>query len=200
MAFDTWRGVGGEGIRGELTPPPAVTHNIPVCVLSSFKELIMFERIIVPLDGSRLSADALPYAAEIARQFKSEVCLLRVVTGRQVAYAPEPGAGMREAGLVEIVSEIPMRDVENAAHAKRYLMNRARELRNGGVQVTFEVKEGAAAQTIIDFAADQNASLIVMMSHGRGRLKRALLGSVTDAIMRGSAVPVLVVRAKDIAS
>jgi nucleotide-binding universal stress UspA family protein len=160
----------------------------------------MFERIIVPLDGSRLSADALPYAAEIARQFKSEVCLLRVVTGRQVAYAPEPGAGMSEAGLVEIVSEIPMRDVENAAHAKRYLMNRARELRNGGVQVTFEVKEGAAAQTIIDFAADQNASLIVMMSHGRGRLKRALLGSVTDAIMRGSAVPVLVVRAKDIAS
>jgi nucleotide-binding universal stress UspA family protein len=49
----------------------------------------------------------------------------------------------------------------------------------------------------VELAQAQQASLIVMMSHGRGWFKRAIMGSVADEILRGSTVPVLIIRAKD---
>jgi nucleotide-binding universal stress UspA family protein len=157
----------------------------------------LFERIIVPLDGSRLSAQALPYAIEIARQFKSEVFLVRVLSETPVSYIPPPVAVGETIAADIITNHAYMKDVENSAHARRYLMNRAKELRDHGLTVTYEVIDGNPARSIMEYAAGHDVSLIVMMSHGRGRLKRALLGSVTDAIMRGSAIPVLVVRAKN---
>lgn len=158
----------------------------------------MFERIIVPLDGSRLSAQALPYAIEIARQFNSEVFLVRVITENPVSYVPTPLAVGETMTTDIITNHAYMKDVENTAHAKRYLMNRARELRGHSLKVTYEVIEGNPARSIMDYAVGRDVSLIVMMSHGRGRFKRALLGSVADAIMRGSTIPVLVIRAKDL--
>lgn len=157
----------------------------------------MFERIVVPLDGSRLSAQALPYAAAIARQFNADVRLVRVLAETTVTYIPQP-AGVGDTVGVDIISEqAHIKDVENAAHAKRYLMNWTKDLRDQGINATYHVLEGAPARTIMEFASGENAALIVMMSHGRGRFKRALLGSVTDAVIRGGTVPVLVIRAKD---
>jgi nucleotide-binding universal stress UspA family protein len=156
----------------------------------------MFERIVVPLDGSRLSAQAIPYANELAHKFNSQVMLLRVVTDNHTTYATQTG-GFGENSVMQIISEqIPLRDVENTAHARRYLMNRAKDVSDDGVTVTYHVTEGSPARSIMEFAELQQASLIVMMSHGRGRFKRAILGSVTDAIMRGSSVPVMVIRAQ----
>jgi nucleotide-binding universal stress UspA family protein len=156
----------------------------------------MFERIVVPLDGSRLSADAIPYAGEIARKFNSEIILLRVVSNNNVTYLSS-SRGIDNSAAMEIIpQQMLAKDVENAAYARRYLMNRAKDLSDDGFQVTYQVVEGAPARSIMEFAITAEASLIVMMSHGRGRFKRALLGSVTDAIMRGSAIPVMVIRAK----
>ena len=157
----------------------------------------MFERIVVPLDGSRLSAQALPYATAIARQFSAEVRLVRVLTETTVAYIPQPGGPGDTLGADIISEQAHIKDVENAAHAKRYLMNWAKDLRDQGINASYHVLEGAPARTIMEFAAAERAALIVMMSHGRGRFKRAILGSVTDAIIRGGTVPVLVIRAKD---
>jgi nucleotide-binding universal stress UspA family protein len=157
----------------------------------------MFELIVVPLDGSRLSAQALPYATTLARQFNSKIMLVRVVPETTIAYIPQPG-GVGDALAVDIISEqVHIKDVENVANAKRYLMNRTKELRDYGVNVSYHVMEGAPTTSIMEFVTDNNASLIVMMSHGRGRFKRAILGSVTDALIRGGTVPVLVIRAKD---
>ena len=155
----------------------------------------MFERIVVPLDGSRLSAQAIPYANELAHKFNAEVMLLRVVADNHTAYATQTG-GFGDNSAMQIISEqIPLKDVENTAHARRYLMNRAKDVSDNGVSVTYHVIEGSPARSIMEFAEMHQASLIVMMSHGRGRFKRAILGSVTDAIMRGSTIPVLVIRA-----
>jgi len=155
----------------------------------------MFERIVVPLDGSRLSAQAIPYANELAHKFNAEVMLLRVVTDNHTAYTTQTG-GFGDNSAMQIISEqIPLKDVENTAHARRYLMNRAKDVSDNGVSVTYHVIEGSPARSIMEFAEMHEASLIVMMSHGRGRFKRAILGSVTDAIMRGSTIPVLVIRA-----
>lgn len=157
----------------------------------------MFERIIVPLDGSRLSAQALPVATTIARKFNAEVILVRVVPDPTVAYVPQP-AGITETLTVDLISEqARIKDVESVAHAKRYLMNRAKEIRDQGINVSYHVMEGAPARLIIEFSSERDASLVVLMSHGRGRFKRAILGSVTDELIRSSSIPVLVIRAKD---
>jgi nucleotide-binding universal stress UspA family protein len=102
------------------------------------------------------------------------------------------------SGIVDIIAEqAQIKDVENVAHAKRYLMNRANLLKAQGIKVSYRVLEGVPARSIMDFAKGEKTSLIVMMSHGRGWFKRAILGSVTDAIIRGSSVPVLVIRPQD---
>ncbi|HEX9896664.1 MAG TPA: universal stress protein [Dehalococcoidales bacterium] len=157
----------------------------------------MFERIVVPLDGSRLSAQALPCATELAHRFNSKIMLVRVIPETTVAYLPQPRS-VGSALAVDIISEqVHIKDVENAANAKRYLMNRAKELRDQNINVSYHVMEGAPVPLIIEFSIEQDASLIVMMSHGRGRFKGAILGSVTDALIRGGSVPVLVIRARD---
>lgn len=158
----------------------------------------MFERIIVPLDGSRLSAQALPYATALALQFNAEVKLVRVLTETTVAYIPQPGGVADTVGADIISEQAHIKDVENAANAKRYLTNWVKDLRGQGITASYHVLDGAPARSIMEFAATENASLIVMMSHGRGRFRRAILGSVTDAVIRGGTVPVLVIRAKDL--
>jgi nucleotide-binding universal stress UspA family protein len=158
----------------------------------------MFERILVPLDGSRLSARALPIALTLAHQFDSEIMLVRIVSDTKVNFIP-PTSSVADALATDIISEhLYIKDVENVANAKRYLMNRAKEIRDQGIKVSYFVMEGVPARSIMEFSKGHNASLIVMMSHGRGRFKRAILGSVADAVIRGIDVPVLVVRAKDV--
>jgi nucleotide-binding universal stress UspA family protein len=173
-----------------------MNHNKPLVALIS-PGATVFERILVPLDGSRLSARALPYATSIARLYNSEIMLIRIVQDTKVNMIP-PTENIADTLAVDIISEqVHIKDVENAANAKRYLMNRAKEVRDLGITVTYHVVEGSPAYSIMHFSKEHTISLIVMMSHGRGRFKRAILGSVADAVIRGTDVPVLVVRASD---
>jgi nucleotide-binding universal stress UspA family protein len=64
--------------------------------------------------------------------------------------------------------------------------------------VSYQVTIGTPAKAIMELAIAQQASLIVMMSHGRGWFKRAIMGSVADEILRGSLVPVLIIKTKEI--
>ena len=158
----------------------------------------MFERIIVPLDGSRLSAQAVPYASEIGKRFDAEVILVRVLSTSGLAILSQD-TGFENAVATDIIAqEARIKDVDNAANAKRYLMNWAQSLKTQGVKVSFQVTIGSPAKSIMELAVAQQASLIVMMSHGRGWFKRAIMGSVADEILRGSLVPVLIIRATDI--
>ena len=157
----------------------------------------MFERIIVPLDGSRLSAQAVPYAAEIGKRFDAEVILVRVLATSGEAIAAQVSSLQAAATLDIIAQEARMKDVDNTSNAKRYLMNWAQSLKTQGVKVSYQVTIGSPAKSIMELAQAQQASLIVMMSHGRGWFKRAIMGSVADEILRGSAVPVLIIRPKD---
>jgi nucleotide-binding universal stress UspA family protein len=157
----------------------------------------VFERIIVPLDGSRLSAQAVPYASEIGKRFDAEVILVRVLSTSGLAILSQD-TGFENAVATDIIAqEARIKDVDNAANAKRYLMNWAQSLKTQGVKVSFQVTIGSPAKSIMELAVAQQASLIVMMSHGRGWFKRAIMGSVADEILRGSLVPVLIIRATD---
>ena len=160
----------------------------------------MFERIVVPLDGSRLSAQAIPYAGEIGKRFDAEVILVRVLSPSGLAIVPQT-TGMESAVATDIIAqEARMKDVDNAANAKRYLMNWAQSLKTQGMKASYQVTIGTPAKSIMELVVAQQASLIVMMSHGRGWFKRAIMGSVADEILRGSSVPVLIIRPKEIDS
>ena len=91
-----------------------------------------------------------------------------------------------------------MKNVENISDVKRYLMNWAQSLKTQGVKVSYEVTVGTPAKVIMELAQAQQASLNVMMNHGRRWLKRAIRGSVTEEILMSSSVPVLIMRAKKV--
>ena len=143
----------------------------------------MFERILVPLDGSALAAAAIPYAALIPSQ---EVRLLRV----------EPVAAMltrvRAAGTREGVQ------AERIVAARSEMAAPAEVLRRQGRQVELLVAFGDPGERIVAEAAETD--LIVMVTRGRGSGRRALYGSVADHVARTAPVPVLLVHGTEAVS
>jgi nucleotide-binding universal stress UspA family protein len=132
---------------------------------------MMFSRILVPLDGTAESNVALPLARTIARQTSSQITLLRVL--------PEPYLLAERTAFDE------------AADALKRV---ADKLARGGVQVESIVRSGDVVDEILQQCREQAADLIVMRTHGRVGLGRAVLGSVTERVLAESGVPVLLLR------
>ena len=153
----------------------------------------MFERIVVPLDGSRLSTQAIPYATEVGKRFGAEIILVRVISAHGLAPVPEV-QNAENSNSTDIMQTEEIDDIDNAAYAKRYLINWAQSLKSQGVKVSYEVLVGNPAKAIMQLSEAQQASLIVMISHGKGAFRRAIMGSVADEILRHSSIPVLIVR------
>jgi nucleotide-binding universal stress UspA family protein len=158
----------------------------------------MFERILIPLDGSRFGSQALKNAVEVAKRFKAEIFLLQVVKQAMPVLASSDITPGTESPLsAEISLEVAAaEDKEHVTHIKRYLSRKAREIHSKGISVSYDVVMGEPADSIMTFAHKHKVDLIVMSSHGKGGLKRAILGSVADKVIRESGKPVLVVRPK----
>jgi nucleotide-binding universal stress UspA family protein len=128
----------------------------------------MFNRILVPLDGSPQSAAALPLARTIAHVSSGTVELVRVVPSFSEA------------------------TVRRDAHV--YLSRIGEELAAGNVRVAVTVREGDPATEILAQAETAAADLIVMATHGRSGVARAVLGSVAQQVLSGSPIPMLLLR------
>lgn len=126
----------------------------------------MYQRILVPLDGSELAQTALPHALDLCRVCGATLALLHV---------RDPRSGSKEA-------------------ARRYLDYTRRQLAADGVEVELIVREGHVAAAVIDAAEQERIDLIVMATHGRSGLQRVVYGSVAEQVLRGSSKPVLLVR------
>jgi nucleotide-binding universal stress UspA family protein len=154
----------------------------------------MYERILVPLDGSALAEQVLPYVEPLAERFGSTIILLRA--------APPPGtiiAGTAAgAGTVAgpIVDPTPLVEAEQQ-EAATYLEQVANRLRGRGLAVQCEEPVSPAGEAIAEQARRLRADLIAMTTHGRGGLARLVLGSVADKVMRSAPCPVLLVRASE---
>jgi nucleotide-binding universal stress UspA family protein len=144
-----------------------------------------FDRILVPLDGSPLSEQALPYAETVARSGK-EVVLLRVMPAAEAIYDLH--------GHVVVAEDEGRRRLHQ--HAFRGLHHAADRVRASvpGADVKVVVADGDPSEEILRAAADLGAGLIVMASEGHGTTGRFGIGSVADRVVRTSPVPVLVVR------
>lgn len=147
------------------------------------RELPVLDRLLVPLDGSQLSEEALPYATDLARSCHSELYLFRVIT------LPASGLAGLEAGVIESVYWETARE-----EAGDYLERLATELAADGVQTEYSIGTEPVAEEILSFAEHNAIDLIVMTTHAREGLSRLILGSVTDRIIRAGQVPVFVIR------
>ncbi|MBK9307143.1 MAG: universal stress protein [Nitrospira sp.] len=138
------------------------------------------KRILVPVDFSDCSIDALEYAALVAQRSKVSLSLLHVL--EPISY-----------GLDFTFPHRATRESIKADHTKR-LSDLASALVFAGVSSEFQVSGGLPTDSILDAARRQPADLIVMGTHGRSGLSHALFGSIAESVLRKSSCPVLMVR------
>ncbi len=157
----------------------------------------MQERILVPLDGSKVGEAALPFVedlvSKLSPKLKVEVTLLQVVTS--LTHYVVAG---------EVAAPVPYteREVELIKQrSKEYLDKTGEGLKSKGAIVKTKVSTGNAVEAIIKAADEIKADMIAMSTHGRSGLRRLAFGSITAKLLREANVPILTVRApKDIES
>lgn len=137
----------------------------------------MFDRILVPLDGSPLAEAILSQVRRILLVKDAEILLVSAVSPTATA----------EADAIESVGFLQ-------ATALQYLEGIAEPLREQGARVRSVVQTGSPADTILRVAGEEKTSLIAMSTHGRTGIRRWVFGSVAEKILRASRVPVLAVR------
>lgn len=154
----------------------------------------MFQRILVPLDGTDQAAAALPVATELARRFGAALLLLEMVPERREAL-----------GLAADVASGAMTDpnvfgaqvTAREAVAESYISAVAEQLTADGLDARFAIGTGDEDKGIIQAAIREQVDLIVMATQPRRGLGRLLFGSTTDDVVHHSPVPVLVVPVAD---
>jgi nucleotide-binding universal stress UspA family protein len=155
----------------------------------------MFKNILVPLDGSRFGSHALRYAFDLAHHYNARVVLLRVVEPEIPVSAVATPMGMETSTSAQIaVEEATRQDQINARHAKRYMHRKLREVTSRGIQAAYHVIIGDPFDSIMNTCKKEHIDLVVMTTHGKSGLKRAILGSVADKVVRDTRVPALVIR------
>jgi nucleotide-binding universal stress UspA family protein len=160
----------------------------------------MFQKIMVPLDGSKLAECALTYAETLAQNCNATEVVLVSITERLVGRTRAPEVqevflGSHKARLGQAGSETAVTFGKMTEQASRYLGKVEKKMKAKGIPVRSKVLMGKPAESITKFAAKEGIDLIVMSSHGRSGPSRWALGSVTDKVFRASCVPILMVRA-----
>lgn len=143
----------------------------------------MFEKILVPLDGSARAEAIMRRVEDLASCQQSEVILLRVI---------EPSTVM----VGQYDSLVGVEEIKRLEEdAKQYLSGRRGELREKGISARIQVVYGPVVESIIRVADTENVDLIAMASHGRSGLARVFYGSVAAGVLNRVERPLLLVRA-----
>ena len=142
----------------------------------------MFDRILIPTDGSDPAKSAVEMALNLAEIHDAALHVLYSVD------QPTSVSGMGEgfSGLDDLLDALDERGQE----ATRAIVEQAKER---DIPTTAAVRRGNAHEDILTYADKNNVDVIVMGTHGRTGVKRALLGSVTENVVRHSEIPVLTV-------
>ncbi len=153
----------------------------------------MFERVVVPLDGSKVGEAALPVIGRLAEKLapgaRVEVTIIGVIT------LLRHWVVVGEASAPVSYTEEELNIIKN--RVTEYLNKVGESLKGKGINVNVVVPSGNAAEEILKVAEQVKADLIAMSTHGRSGLRRLAFGSITDKVLRGSRIPVLMVRAPE---
>lgn len=145
----------------------------------------MYASLLVPLDGSKVAEAVLPYAGFLAGRFKLPVELLTALDIAELGTHITVGQSRFLTSFVE----------DSMQASEDYLQRIVSTF--AGAAVKYAVEKGRAAELIIDKAASDAGALIAMATHGRSGLNRWLLGSVAEKVMRGTANPLILIRATE---
>jgi len=134
----------------------------------------MYDKILVPLDGSELAKAIVPHVQAMAARHQSEVILFQVL----------PATGV-----------LPKTAAKEQKEAEDHLMEVEQALLNEGVNARYSIRHGSdAAAEIVDYAEVNDVDLIAMTTHGRSGVSRWVLGSVASKVLRGTSKPILLIR------
>ena len=151
---------------------------------SAHETTLMFNHILVALDGSNCSHKALAMAVQLAKEQGARCTVCTVVDIVSAATSMTFATGDIVNEWIATLNE-DARKTESEAMAK---------YTDSGVAIDTQVLEGYPSSALLDVAKNATADLIVMGSHGRTGLKRLWLGSVAESVVREATVPVLIVR------
>jgi nucleotide-binding universal stress UspA family protein len=156
--------------------------------------------ILVPLDGSAIAEQVLPFVRHMAPILTARVHLLVVITHAQKQHLIAQFAAAPDSSAQGYETDWHW---EQRAHmqlthaAQNYLDDQAQALRTAGLEVTFEVTSGAPAERIVDIATSEPQALVAMATHGYSGLQRWTLGSVADRVVQATQRPIFLVRATE---
>jgi nucleotide-binding universal stress UspA family protein len=147
----------------------------------------MYEKILVPLDGSDFAEKALDHAIKLANAFNSDLFLVQVVMTPIAVAVPydisyQYNEEFRETAMNE---------------AYKYLNSISARLHDDfGTRLHTKVIEGNVVESLLDYSNFQSIDLIVMATHGRSGFSRWVFGSVAESMLRAADCPIFLVRAK----
>ncbi len=140
----------------------------------------MFEKILVPLDGSELAAKVLPTVVELAKKFNSQVTLIHACHSEGFGAGEAADVAKTAPGMGKKVCET-------------FLSQAGKDLQGQGINVNWTCAEGVPAREIVGYAHNNKMDLICMTTHGRGEVGW-VLGSTAERVVAHSTVPVMLTR------
>jgi nucleotide-binding universal stress UspA family protein len=148
----------------------------------------MYQKIMVPLDGSELAECVFAHMDSLARG-----CLTKEII---LVQAVEPFQYPGYAGELTITPEDIRRiNAQNRAAAETYLKKLMDRFKYENVKIRWEILSGKPAEILADYVNKNQVDLVLMATHGRSGVSRWVWGSVADRLLRSACVPVLMVRA-----
>ncbi|MCW5848487.1 MAG: universal stress protein [Anaerolineae bacterium] len=170
----------------------AVLHHSPVPVLlirAGVKpELVPLSQpqpvFLVPLDGSSFAEEALPHAMAFAQAFQGELALMHV-------YEPPI---LTEQDIVTHTDKVGRQLTKEQEEVEAYIAGLAHNMRQMGLNVRTDLRSGDIVQSILEEEYSADAALVIMATHGRTGLRRALFGSVALDVLRRGGLPMLLIR------
>jgi nucleotide-binding universal stress UspA family protein len=147
----------------------------------------LFKHLLVTLDGSPRSETVIPHATAIARSMSAELTLIRIVDAVSSDWSERGALGKNNSNTAGSSVFLDQ--------AQAYLERIAALVRADGAVVHTIVKQGTAARQIVAAAKEVDADAIAMATHSRRGVSRLMFGSVAEAVLHDTQLPVLLVRA-----
>ncbi|MDO8681999.1 MAG: universal stress protein [Armatimonadota bacterium] len=146
----------------------------------------MYKHILLTLDGSPLSEQALPHAEMLVTALGARLTLLSCVEPYVITLPTAP-------------THVPVYNIDTDLEAlteerEEYLDILREELAERGVNVSIVTRQGRPADEIQRFTDQEGVDMIVMSTHGRSGISRFIYGSVAERVLHGAKIPVLLVR------
>ena len=154
----------------------------------------MYKKIMVPLDGSELAECVLPHVDSFVSGCQvSTVVFVRVIDPTPLNVRGSYVTSKDDLDKLEASSK--RIEAERKSAAGQYLAQVAGRIKTDRVELKTEVVVGKVADSLVDYAEDNQVDLILIATHGRSGVSRWVRGSIADRILRAAKVPVLMVRA-----